>query len=200
MKRRAIVSSSFWVWAFVLLVIILLLSWLFDERFKWTWFPEAIVAWGTLFLGAATFGLVTTTVKENNTERERESKRRRLDEVQHWIEGAAGFRSKYEGRTLENSLFQRWEHLEALLAGKAYIILEAKRLDLELASLSNLKNKYEDRLENLVDRLSELFVEQHNHSPALGPVAEDFKIDKEIVDKCKQALTMISDLRAELNL
>jgi hypothetical protein len=200
MKRRDIVSSSFWVWAFILLVVILLLSWLFDECIKWTWFPEAIVAWGTLFLGVATFRLVTTTVKENSLERERESKKRRLDEVQHWIEGAAGIRSKYEGPPSEETMFQRWNHLEALLAVKTYVVLEAKRLDLELTTLSNLRNKYEDRLENLIERLCELFVEKHNNVPTIGSASRDAAVDKEIIDKCTKALTMISDLRAELAL
>ena len=48
------------------MVVILVLSWFFDKYLTWTWFPEAIVAFGTLFLAAATFKLAETTIQENN--------------------------------------------------------------------------------------------------------------------------------------
>jgi len=65
MKRNDLMSSSFWVWAFILLVVIFLISWIFVTILNWTWFPEAIVAWGTLLLAVATFKLAQTSKEEN---------------------------------------------------------------------------------------------------------------------------------------
>jgi len=65
MEKNEFLPSSFWWSGFFLLISILLFSWLFDIEFKWTWFPEAIVAWGTLLLSLATFKLAQTTINEN---------------------------------------------------------------------------------------------------------------------------------------
>jgi len=189
-------SSLFWFWAFILLVVIFLISWLFVTILNWTWFPEAIVAWGTLLLAVATFKLAQTSISEGRAQRERESIKRRIDEVQQWIEGALGIRSKFA--IPKQGLFEEDFRAEALEPTSVYAMLEARLLD-EL--ILTLRPKYtkeivfiENTLESLVQNIVTLLKGQAIDS------LNRLKNEKEIRKDCEVALAKLSDLKAKLNL
>lgn len=131
-------------------------------------------------------------------ERERDSKRRRLDEVQHWLKDAVGSEITWAlpAEGVNASILAHFTQLNGLVANTTYVALEARRLDADLASLPNLAGRYDIKMADIISRLSYIF-EQHVRESDMYPEA---MIRKEIRDRCTLALTMISDLRAELRL
>ncbi len=61
------------------LFVIVGVTYLLDIFWDLTWFPEAIVAWGTLVLALATYQLGQTTIKENQKMREDNERIRKED-------------------------------------------------------------------------------------------------------------------------
>ncbi|OGO37701.1 MAG: hypothetical protein A2147_00650 [Chloroflexi bacterium RBG_16_57_8] len=90
MKWAKLISVS--VLAFVVLFLI---TYHFENNLFIDWFPEVVVAWGTLVLAYATFELGRTTVRENKIIRE-ENERIRNEEsqaaamlrIRQWVENS----------------------------------------------------------------------------------------------------------------
>ena len=200
-------------WTFMLLLIILLLSWFFGSDLKWTWFPEAIVAFGTLFLAIATFKLAQTSKEENakliaenqrlaevnqrvhEQDKERDSKRRRLDEIKNWTEGVAGLSmvGGSSAATQHVAAQERSDRLGKLLASEAYIISEAKLLDMDIKIIEQ-KEENVITTEGLVKELLG-FLQQWNLN-----VWGDSKSRDEVKNKSEVILKIVSDLRAKMKL
>jgi hypothetical protein len=145
-------KNLFSLWTLVLLVAILLLTWLFDTKFSWTWFPEVIVAWGTIILALATFNLAKTTVSENKTLRDdneqlRKDERRRefLNSIMNWA---------VESRQYADRIRHLNTGEERTTASDRYLYLKynGKRLTTMLKSL-----KIDDDLESKMDGIVTLF-------------------------------------------
>ena len=154
-----------------LLIALVLGTYFLEREFNIAWFPETIVAYGTLVLAVATYQLGQTTIRENKKlidenerirkeERERESIKRRINEVQEWIEGALGIQSKYAIPRM-GKLFAEDFRAEALETTSVYAKLEARRLDELIDSLRRkemIEIVYVDNtLETLVSRIVTLF-------------------------------------------
>jgi hypothetical protein len=200
----------------VVLVVIAVTTWVLVTRYNFTWFPEVIVAWGTIVLAYATFRLGQTTREENRKlvaqnqrlaeesrtmreqDRELDSKRRRLDEVQQWIERVLEFKSKHSVITIgQEEKVGRLKDLMPLLAPMSYILLEAQRLDSELKGFSGLVTKHKKGLEDLIKELSSIFTKELQ--PPVGEYMSASAMQN-IENNCVAALSIISDLRAELKL
>ena len=196
----------------IVLALLLVLTGVLDQYLKWSWFPEAIVAWGTITLAYTTYLLGKTTREENakllNENRElaeqnrqmhaqdmeRNSKSRRLDEVQHWVVSAINIRTTYEGGG-SASFWTATEKIEALLATSEYIRLEANLLDSDLSKFPNIGNKHKDNLEGIISKVS-VFLGTHK---GLTPIS-GAEYSEQLRTKCIDAFGILSDLRAELTL
>lgn len=202
--------------SFPLLISLVLVTYFLESALKITWFPEAMVAYGTLFLAYATYQLGQTTQKENakliaqnkslseenqkihEEDRERESKRRRLDDVQHWIERVLESKSKHSVLWMgQEEMLTRVKDIQLLLSSASYILLEAQRLDSDLERFRALTEKYENGLEDLIKELCDIFTQEVQNPAELYTKPS---ILQNIEDKGVEALHIISDLRAELKL
>jgi len=201
-------------------VLLLVLTGVLNQELKWSWFPEAIVAWGTITLAYTTYLLGKTTREENakllsenkrlaeenqkirEYERELDSERRRLEEVQHWIERALEFKAKHSiviraQEEISAEIFVRIKELPLLLSSIPYIRMEAQKLDSELKKFSPLVEKHKKGLEELIKELADIFTKEL--LTAFKPSIEPLTIYI-IENTCVEVLSIISDLRFELKL
>lgn len=201
-------------YSLLLLLVIGVLAWIFDTQYKFSGFPEVIVAWGTLVLASATYMLAKTTKQENDKlvnenkriaeenqrtreeDREFDSKRRRLDEVQRWTEEVASLSiiGPSSDATQHVAVQERTDQLSTLLAKKEYVVLQAKRLDFDIDKL-NLREEYEGTAESVVNRVSFLLDQWLRESIWGEPSSRE-----EVKNRCMVLLKIISDLRAEFKL
>jgi len=172
------------VWrAAPLLLIIMLTSYFAGDG--WGAIPSALVAWGTILLAFATFQLIRENRRIREEEKERESWRRRLEELQHWIEDVLRLESKYPGAPLETAVDSFWHKTDArvLLSNKEYIINEAKLFDSEFTT--------QPKLTDQIARLSHILEYED-----LGVET----VKRELQEKCIYVLEAISNLRIKLKL
>ena len=197
-----------------LLVALVLLTYFLNRELTISWFPEVIVAYGTLFLAAATFQLGQTTKNENGKliaenkkladenqkireeDKARESKRRRLEEIKHWVEGVAALSivGGSSGSTGHVAAQERSDQLGLLLASEEYLILEAKRLDFDLNNL-NLQEEYKGTTEVLIKDIISVLRQWMTIQIWGDPPSR-----KTVWDKCAILLKIVSDTRAEMKL
>ena len=111
--------------------------------------------------------------------------RRRLGEVQHWLNEVLSFKSEYTGAATPEDVNQRTAEARLLLSNKEYLIKEAARLDSEYAG--------EPKLIHHILNLSYIL---ENEPEALH--LERVKIDFET--RCIEALKRISEIQARLRL
>ena len=130
-------------------------------------------------------------------ERERESIKRRIEEVQEWIEGALGIQSKYAIPKM-GKLFAEDFRAEALDTTSVYAMLEAHLLDVLIDNLRQNDAKeiiyVETNLETLVKHIVTRLTEQAKDSN------NPRKNESEIRKDCEVILAKLSELKAKLNL
>jgi len=196
----------------LLAIIMIGTNWL-EHTLGITWFPEAIVAYGTLLLAVATFLLGQTTKNENSKlitenkrlseenqknreqDKERESKRRRLDEVQHWVEKTIMIRHEFDQQSGSVNLFSSREKIDEALSRSEYIKLEAKLLDKDIADVPKFNGKYKETLEGIINKVAWFLI-----SHRLQVNVSTTQYSEELRLPCIKAFEIISDLRAELKL
>ena len=206
--------------SFPLLFVLILGTYFLEHTLGITWFPEAIVAYGTMLLAVATYQLGQTSKNENSKliaenkrlaeenqktreyERDLASKQRRLYEVQHWIEQVLEFKAKHsviimsQEKTGEE-MFLRVKELPLLLSSVPYIRFEVQRLEPDLKSFKVLSEKHKKGLEALIKELSDIFTKELLNP--LKPSIEPLTLQN-IENNCVEVLSVISDLRSELKL
>ena len=144
-----------------------------------------VLAIVTVILASAVF----RSIRENRRIRaeHRDSNRRRLAEVQHWINEIVTIKS--ECARMAGSP-EEWRECEAkaglAVATKEYIRMDAERIDSEFAA--------EVKLASNIDRLSSI-LEQHT-----GGSLSELAYQQEIEDLCTKSLTKISSIKAKLKL
>ena len=197
-----------------LLFVLILGTYFLERTLGITWFPEAIVAYGTILLAVATYQLGQTSKNENSKliaenkrlaeenqqireeDKVRESKRRRLEEIKQWVEGAAALSivGGSSGSTGHVAAQERSDQLGLLLASEEYLILEARRLDFDLNSL-NLQEEYKGTTESLIKDIISV-LRQWMTIQIWG----DPPNRKMVWDKCAILLKIVSDIRAAMKL
>jgi hypothetical protein len=206
MKRNT--NWFFWVLGLIITVgalIALYLDWhlFITKQIDIAGFAEILVALGTALLALVTFGLVIESRKTRldserikEEERERESIRRRINDVQEWIEGALRLQSKFVN--ISERSYNEFSRVAALDSTIAYTKLEAHRLDVLIDSLLPIMPKgteyVDSKLENLVERVNSLLKEQ------MVDLQAPQKHEIEIRKCCEVALFKLSELKANLNL
>ncbi len=137
--------------------------------------------------------LLKDQVEENRRsreeDRESDSKRRRVDDVQNWINEVFKLRAESfipfdEFDTVE--MKRRASELFRILANSRWVKIEAMRLDLEV--------KGEIKLLDKVNRL--LFILENTAPKDLGDLPMQVKVD--IEKECTEALEHISAIKAKL--
>ena len=119
-------------------------------------------------------------------EKERESKRRRLEELQGWIYEVVRIKTESvspQGTDLEWR--QRNTSAKILASKRAYVESEAARLDSEFAT-----KKTEEQLVNIIGRVS--FILEHYSS---GASLSNEEMQAELEQKCETFLKRLSNIR-----
>jgi hypothetical protein len=155
----------------------------------WEWINPLVIA--TFVLAIATGFMVLIafrSIRENRRmraeDRELDSKRRRLDEVQHWINEVLRLKSESVIRTDDpGELARRKVQAKIISSTKEYIETESQRLDSEFM----LKTKLKDQ----IGRLS--FILEREDLSADG-------IQHELEEKCSDVLKTVSNIKAKLKL
>lgn len=144
-----------------------------------------VLATVTICLAVAAFRSITENRRMRAEDRELDSKKRRLAEVQHWINEVLILKSESAGvpGTVADRR-RRAAQARIIVSSKEYIKIEAERLDSEFKPKAKLKDQ--------IDRLS--YILEYTHPEELGAK------QAELENKCVEALKVISNIKAELKL
>lgn len=150
------------------------------------------VAIATLVLATVTVCLVVAaflSIAENRRmraeDRELDSKKRRLAEVQHWINEVLILKSESGGvpGTVADRR-RRAAQARIIVSNKEYVMIEAEQLDFEFKPQAKLKDQ--------IGRLSHIL--KYTNPEELGAKQD------ELENKCVEALKVISNIKAKLKL
>ena len=151
------------VWrAAPLLLIIMLTSYFAGDG--WGAIPSALVAWGTILLAFATFQLIRENRRIREEDKEHESMKRCLEELQGWIYEVVRIKtesSSPKGTDLEWK--QRNTDAKVLASKNGYFESEATRLDSKFPT-----EKREEQLVNIIGRVSFILENQSSISRAVN--------------------------------
>lgn len=146
-----------------------------------------VLATVTVCLVVAAFRSITENRRMRAEDRELDSKKRRLAEVQHWINEVLKLKSESVIETDDpRERTRRKVQAEIISSSKKYIETEAQRLDSEFMPETKLKDQ--------IGRLS--YIVEHTSPRELSAKG----IQQELEDKCIKSLAVISDLKAKLRL
>lgn len=146
-----------------------------------------VLAIVTAVLAFAAFRSITENRRMRAEDRELESKRRRLDEVQHWINEVLRIKAESASETDDPSaLAERREEVRLVLSNKEYIKLEAGRLDFEFIG--------DFKLRDHIGRLSHILEYTTARNLSLR------EVQQELETKCVEVLAAIASIRAMLKL
>jgi hypothetical protein len=147
----------------------------------------ALSAAAALILAIAAFRSIKESRRTREQDRELDSWRRRLDEVQRWINEVVVVKSECSRGTGSNEEWrQRGVKARIVIAINEHIKIEAERIDNKFVS--------ETKLVNNINRLSSL-LEKHEVTQLSAP---DYQ--QEIEELCTKSLAKISDVKARLKL
>ena len=142
----------------------------------------AVVAAGTLTLAIAAFWAIWNSNQREKHRRELESKRRSLDEIKQWIHDVIRLQARWV-KPLESAgdVFQQQAETKIIVSNAEYITTEVQRFDSE----------FPEEVRKLIGNIGRIsFIVEHQDGPSL----------KELEDKCIEALKVISDIKAALQL
>lgn len=143
-----------------------------------------VLAIMTALLAVAAFWSIRENRRMRAEDRELDSKRRCLDEVQHWINEVLRLKSESAIRTDDpGELARRKVQAKIVSSTKEYIETESQRLDSEFMPKTKLKDQ--------IGRL--LFILEHEDLSA-------DRIQHELEEKCSDVLKTVSNIKAKLKL
>jgi len=148
----------------------------------------ALSAGAAVILAIAAFRSIREGRRIREVEKELDSKRRRLKEVQDWINDVITVKSECATRVMGDTLERAriGAEVRVILSKKEYIEMEAQRLDSESAEEIKLVNK--------IGRMS--FILEHQNVAQIG----DRENQQELENETTEALTVISKLKTILKL
>jgi hypothetical protein len=146
-----------------------------------------LIGGGTLALALMTWKSIRQTRNIREEDRELDSKKRRLEEVQHWINEVVTIKSECASPVGSPPIWrERESKARIIVANKEYIRTEAEKLDSEFTT--------ETKLVDNIKRLSFL-LETHKGQSLSAPEHQ-----QEIEDLCTESLIKISTIKARLKL
>jgi hypothetical protein len=145
-----------------------------------------LVGGGTIALAIMTWRSIRQTRSIREEDRELDSKKRRLEEVQRWINEVASIKAECAKPTGSPEEWrQRGARARIAAANKEYIKIEAERLDSEFVTDVKLVTNVEELSTMLEKEVTSLNAPNHQ---------------KKIEGLCTKSLTKISSIKAELRL